>query len=138
MSMRHSTARWAKIEITFNERGADIKTDATGGENQSFMDHPTRQLQAHDDVLIRVPQGSHGKGFESISNASASEIGFYLRLKKTPGCTSKLSEDGNFMHLYIRPNSDAAKFFVQRMIPKLVGKRPANEIEAYREKLLPP
>lgn len=87
-----------------------------------FIETPPEFLPSPTAVHIETPS-------RSFVSASHAEIAFWLRLKATPGCTSKLNLETHAMHLYIEPNSEAAKLFVSRMIKKLP--------EAQARKLLP-
>lgn len=98
-----------------------------------FGENPPKSLPPAGAVRVDVRQ-------ESFRDSSNAEIAFYLRLKKTPGCSSSLSMATDTMHLY----SEAAHLFVQRMMAKMrglpAGKSKAEAgkaIDAQRMKMLP-
>ena len=128
MEQRLKTGRMPAISITFAAGVPTVKVDSSGGQADpnAFVDTPPKQLSGVDAVHIAIPQkrseSSSGIGVGS-SNA---EIAFYLRLKATPGCISKLNHKTDVMHLYIDPGSAAAKLFVERMLANLRGLPPAS------------
>lgn len=131
------TGRTPSITITFSAGLPAVRIDSSGGQPDpnDFVDTPPKQLSSVDAVHIAIPQKrsevSSGIGVGS-SNA---EIAFYLRLKATPGCISKMNHTADVMHLYVDPGSEAAKLFVQRMLDNLRGLRPSPEQQEQARKL---
>ena len=110
------TGRWAKVTIEFSQAGAVTQVDSTGGipGASEFVEVPKKMLPNPNDVHIKVLQrGENGMPVQSME-----DIAFYLRLKATSGCTSKLDHLNDVMHLYITPGSEAAELFVQRYLRK--------------------
>lgn len=113
--------------------------DRSGGQPDpnKFVDKPPQMLADPDSVCVDVPQRGPG----SLARQTNADIAFYLRLKSTQGCTSRLGPNGEVMHLYIKPNSPAAEFFVQRIRAKLRGLPSASpqkqNLCAQIQKLLP-
>jgi hypothetical protein len=82
-----------------------------------YVENPPKQLAAGNEVHIETDDSA-------LARASNEEISFWLRLKGTPGCTSKRNHITSVMHLYITPDSPAAHLFVSRMIKKLKAAPP--------------
>jgi len=110
---QRATGRWAKLTVEFGPYGARSIVDSSGGlPGNEFQENVTPRLASADAVHIRVMQhGEHG-----LPGQSVADIAFYLRLKATSGCTSKLDHVSGVMHLYIEPNSEAAELFVSRYL----------------------
>lgn len=110
------TDRWPKVTITFGHNGATVMVDRSGGhpDPNKFIESPPAALPNPDWVHIQVPH--HGEG--GLAHQDVADLAFYLRLKATPGCTSKFDRYADMMNLYIDPNSAAALLFVQRMMRK--------------------
>lgn len=136
------TGRWPKLEVTFDQQGPHIRLDRSGGhpDTNKFQGEPPKLLGSPGAVLIQVPQDRSVHEGGIGAGSSNADLAFYLRLKATPGCTSKLV--GNTMNLYIEPNSEAARLFVQRMmakhraLPASGGEAPRQLVEQCH-KLLP-
>lgn len=124
---QRATGRWAKLTVEFGPRGAKSFVDSTGGmPGNEFQETVTPRLASADAVHIRVMQhGPHGLPVQSMA-----DIAFYLRLKATPGCTSKLDHISGVMHLYIEPGSEAAELFVSRYLRKRLPQATQAECRA--------
>ena len=99
--------------------------------NDVFVENPSKQLPPPGAVQMEIPYHP-GFGADGLCASSNKDIAFYLRLKATKGCTSKQHPNGNSMHIYIEPNSEAVVLFVQW----LTKNRRLQEADAMRGKLL--
>lgn len=130
------TRRWAKVRIDFGRAGANVVVDSSGGmPANEFKAQVPKALANPDAVHIKVMQ----YGPDGVAVQSVADIAFYLRLKATPGCTSKLDHINGVMHLYIEPDSEAAHLFVSRYLRRRLGPGQGDEAEAkaLEEKLTP-
>ncbi len=127
------------MAVVFGPNGPKIAVDSSGGHPNPnhFIDRPLGQLAPAGAVHIKVPQS----GPDSLVSGTNADIVFYLRLKATHGCTGKLDPSGAIMHLYIEPDSPAARLFVSRMMAKHRalpgGHEIPRELAEQRTKLLP-
>ena len=136
IEQHRTTSRWPKLTISFSTDSALIELDRSGGhpDPNKFNPEPPRQLGSGEAVHIVVED-------RGLAHSGNDEIAFFCRLKATPGCTSKKDIIKSDTHLYLEPNSEAAKLFVHHMMSKHRALNPGDtdppELVERMRKLLP-
>ena len=98
-----------------------------------FVESPPKMLGSPDFVHVEVPyygyEGEDGRRRGGVNPAtSQQELFFYIRLKRTKGCISKLDHATQIMHLYIEKGSEAADMFVREFMRKLPPNTPHDQL----------